>query len=261
MDEQRRTAFDAARETDLYRSDRGATAVDRKRARRQLWLVGVCTTVIAAAALAVLFLFEGRSPGSGEELEYGGLVYLPAEQETLTALGLVEPLDAGVCGVALTATEHGGSGDAALYRLADNETRALLVADRSGRRSLYQFAYFADPSAHDGRDLLETLLSSTALEGIDCVGSSGWEKRLTDPPSLAAFQERFAALQPAADSSARRRPLDADLSWDALIALRCENGLVFHMTVYKELKTISGFRCVYDAPEELLELIAQPEER
>ncbi len=271
MDEKRKApAFDGVKETGRYIPPAGEDDSPRERRRRRdavrsarRQLVGSAALLLTALAvvLAAILIFQSVRPGgmTGRTLlHYDGLTYEQVEEtEEMAALGLTLPLTDEDCGTRLAVLTDGEWQGTTLYRLEACDTRALLAAEKEGEIALYRFCYFADGADHTGGEVLEVVTDGTTLTGVDSYGSTGgWSRLLRSGEELAQFEAAFSALRPAGDADSLREQME-QTSWDAMLTLRCGNGLTFHLSVYSELRAAAGFRTVYPLSEDFLALICE----
>lgn len=254
-------AFDAEKEVEELR-DSGSGYVG-SRAYRQLILVLVCTFLVAVAAFSTIAFAQSRSPQGLEDdtlVEWDGKTFERIEKSAdIAALGIATPLSSSECGQLLTTLDKPASlKGCALYRPKSNTSSSLVLTEKQGQYYLFQFCYFTDPAAHSGQDILDIYGSDTSLSAIDCygvdrnsIGGDDWENSITDLPSLTQFEQSFGALTPKENTAELQNEIDKSNAWDVLITVRYKNGLTFNICIYKQLKAITGFRCIYDLPDDL----------
>lgn len=240
-----------------------------RRAQLQLITVGLCMLSFVIVALVAIFSFQKLQrdePSDGSTIEYDGLTYERIEDtDEIKKLGLSTPLTGIDCGAFITTiSKPEALKGCSAYHLNDNKSQALMLVNIKNTYTLYRFCYFINAYKHKGQDILDVCGSNTDLVSIACSGvdrDSGtageWEKTLTDAASLNKFEQLFGALTPQEDKSDVLATIQQSDTWDAMVTLRYKNGLTYDIVLYNKLKAATGFRCVYDIPEELVKLLGQ----
>lgn len=229
-------------------------------ARRQMAAAVVCLLALAAGAWLLLTWLSGRDDAAlsdGTWLTHEGRVYQRVEDSaTLSLLG-VSALTTAECGQQLAElTEPAALKGATLHTFSGADSRALLTVKQGKTVFLYQFAYFDDPSAHSGADILAVCGDHAALKAVYIVtGQKGWRSTITDPSALSAFETLFGGLTPLPETDKMKAVQNRSGAWDAVITLTYDNGLTMHLTLYRDEAWLTGFRCVYPLPGDLTALL------
>ena len=243
--------------------DSSASAAPRTSAdaaRRQMATAAVCLLALAAGAWLLLTWLSGRDNAAlsdGIWLTHEGRVYQRVEDSaTLSLLG-VSALTAADCGQQLgELTEPAALKGASLHTFSGADSRALLTVKQGETMFLYQFAYFDDPAAHSGADILAVCGGNTALKAVYIVtGQKGWRTTITDPSALSAFETLFGGLAPLPETDGMKAMQSRSGAWDAVVTLTYDNGLTAHLTLYRDEAWLTGFRCVYPLPDGLIALL------
>lgn len=262
-----RQAFDAEKEVEQLRST-GEKKPGRG-ALFQLVIVMSCTLLAAAGALTFMIFMQRLSPDGLDAdnlINWEGKTFEKVDKSAdIAALGIPTPLDSSECGPSLGTL---GSPDnlkgCTIYQSQSNNSDSLLILNSKGNYSLFRFCYFADPEEHSGQDILNLYASNTTLKAIDCYGvnrdmanTDEWENTLADPSSLDTFQQSFGSLAPIVKTEDISNEINKSNAWDTIVTVRYKNGVSFNLYIYRKLKIITGFRCVYTLPDDLTPLFSK----
>ena len=254
----------------IHKSDEFESDIeDFRGARRQLFMVAAVLFLLMIFVLAVVALLGWRSERSRNKslIEYDGKMYEYVEDsvDIIKSAGLTPPITESACGDyigPLEKTETFRGYDA--YYLSTLRTTGMFFVNDNGQYKLYRFCYFTDANSHTGQDVLDVCGSETFLLSMDCYGvyhgQSGdaslneeWEKTITDNSQLVRFEQLFGSLTPLEDTSDIQDQLDNSNSWDVVITLKYADGLTFNVCLYDQLKVMTGFRCVYNVSDEMMD--------